>query len=118
MVSITIIIQDTPYGIEKTYNALRLALALTSGEIKAKVNIFLLGDAVYSAVKGHNPPEGYYNIEKMLKELIARGCRIKVCGSCIRLRGVKEDELIEGIETGTMIELAKWVIESDKVIVF
>jgi len=41
--SMTIIINDPPYGTERAWNALRLALASSSAAVKSNVNIFLLG---------------------------------------------------------------------------
>jgi uncharacterized protein involved in oxidation of intracellular sulfur len=77
----TIIINDAPYGVERPWNALRLALTSISTAIKSKVNIFLIGDAVSIAKKGQNPPEGYYNLEKMLTDLIAKGGNVRACGT-------------------------------------
>lgn len=54
--SITMILQNAPYGDERIWNALRLAKALCTAAIGMKVNIFLLGDAVATAKKGQNPP--------------------------------------------------------------
>ena len=69
---ITIIVTDAPYGIERPWNAIRLALTLISGAIKSKVNLFLLGDSVSLAKKGQKTPEGYYNLEQMLTEFITK----------------------------------------------
>jgi len=68
--TLTIIINDAPYGTERAWNALRLASASASAAVKVGVNIFLLGDAVSVAKKGQNTPEGYYNLEKMLIDLL------------------------------------------------
>ena len=114
----TIVIHDTPYGVERAYNALRLALTLTTERFREKVRVFLLGDAVYCAVKGQKPPEGYYNVEEMLRKLLERGCEVRACGSCLRLRGLQTQQLVEGVKPGTMIELSKWVLESDRVLIF
>jgi len=66
------IINDSPYGNERPYNALRLALNLAK-RTEASVRVFLLGDGVNCAVAGQKTPEGYYNIERMLKSLARRG---------------------------------------------
>ncbi len=116
MENITIIINDAPYGIEKPWNALRLAKALAVS--KQKVNIFLMGDAVSMAKKGQQTPAGYYNLAQMLGELIALGVEIRACGTCINSRGFKEDELVEGVIVGKMLDLARWCSESLKVIAF
>jgi len=66
------IINDAPYGNERPYNALRLALNLVK-KPDAQVRVFLLGDGVMCARKGQNTPNGYYNIERMIKSLAQRG---------------------------------------------
>jgi len=71
--TITMIITGAPYGNENVWNGLRLALTLSSSSIGANVNIFLLGDSVGAAKKGQVTPEGYYNLGKMLQELVERG---------------------------------------------
>jgi uncharacterized protein involved in oxidation of intracellular sulfur len=115
---LTIIVNDAPYGIEKPWNALRLASTSATEEIGMKVRLFLMGDSVASAKKGQKTPDGYYNMEKMLKVLVNKGVEIKTCGSCIDARGLKEEDLVDGVERGTMKILATWVKESDKVVSF
>ena len=67
-----IVINDAPYGDERPYNALRLALNLVKRE-GAKVRVFLLADGIFCARKDQKTPEGYYNIERMLKSIARRG---------------------------------------------
>ncbi len=112
----TIIINDSPYGIEKPWNALRLAS--TAASENNKVNIFLMGDSVASAKKGQKTPDGYYNMEKMIKVLTRKGAQVKVCGACIDARGLSPTELVEGVERGSMKILTEWITTSDKVINF
>ena len=116
METITIIINDAPYGIEKPWNALRLARALVA--IKQKVNIFLLGDAALLSKKGQQTPPGYYNLAQMLGELITLGVNVRACGTCLNSRGIKEDEMIEGVAVGKMLDLARWIGESSKIMTF
>ena len=66
---ITIIINDPPYGTERPYNALRLANSLIKRE-GVSVTVFLMGDSVTCAKAGQKTPDGYYNIERMLKPVI------------------------------------------------
>lgn len=66
------IINDAPYGIERPYNALRLAMNLSKRE-DAKVRVFLTGDGVLCAHKGQKTPDGYYNLERMMQSLVKRG---------------------------------------------
>ncbi len=118
MVDLTIIVNDAPYGLEKPWNALRLASATASGAIKSGVNVFLLGDAVSIAKKGQKPPGGYYNLESMLIELIEKGVTVKACGSCLSARGLEIKDLVEGVEKGSMMGLSEWVKESHNVLSF
>ncbi|MBL7169333.1 DsrE family protein [Candidatus Bathyarchaeota archaeon] len=115
---LTIIVNDAPYGIEKPWNALRLASTSASDEIGMTVKVFLMGDSVVSAKKGQRTPDGYYNMEKMLQTLVGKGVEVKACGACLDARGLKESELVEGVERGTMKILATWVKECDKVVSF
>lgn len=71
------IINDGPYGTEKSYNALRLAMAMQK-EFDADVRIFLTADAVANAVAGQNTPQGFYNIERMIKGVLAKGGKVKL----------------------------------------
>ena len=116
--NILIIINDAPYGTEKAYNALRLAITLQKEHADVKVRVFLMADAVTCALPSQITPQGYYNIERMLKAVVTRGGQVKVCGTCAEARGVKGLALIEGVEISTMSELAKWSVEADKVVTF
>ena len=116
--TMTIIVNGTPYGEERVWNALRLALTSISAAIDLNLNIFLLGDAVSAAKKGQNTPQGFYNLEKMLRDLIGQKVKVAACGTCIRARGLSQEDLIEGIEIGTMMMLAHWIKESQKVLSF
>ncbi len=115
---LTIIVNDSPYGIEKPWNAFRLASTSSTEEIGMNVRLFLMGDSVSSAKKGQKTPDGYYNMEKMLMALVRKGVDVKVCGTCINARGLKEEELVDGVERGTMKILATWIKESDRVVSF
>lgn len=77
-----------------------------------------MADAAVCAVVSQITPSGYYNLERMLKAILARGAKVKICGSCAEARGLKNVQLIEGTELSTMAELAKWVVDSDKVLTF
>jgi uncharacterized protein involved in oxidation of intracellular sulfur len=115
---ILILINDAPYGTEKAYNALRLAMQLGKEHEDVEVRVFLMADAANCALANQNTPNGYYNIERMLKSVITKGGKVKICGSCAEARGLKNVQLIEGTEISTMAELTNWVIESEKVITF
>jgi uncharacterized protein involved in oxidation of intracellular sulfur len=66
------IINNAPYGDERPYNALRLAVNLLKRE-DTEVKVFLTADGVACARKGQKTPDGYYNIERMIKAIAVRG---------------------------------------------
>ncbi len=115
---ILLIINDAPYGSEKAYNALRIANQLSKEHTKAEVRVFLLADAANCAIANQATPNGYYNIERMVRLSLAKGSKVKICGSCADARGLKNIPLIEGVEISTLAELTEWVVDSDKVLTF
>lgn len=112
------ILNVAPYGDERPYNALRLAHALYKHDPDGKVTVFLMADAVAAAKAGQATPEGYYNMERMLKRVLAAKGRVLLCGTCMDARGLKDAEIIEGARRSTMDELAKSILSADKVLVF
>lgn len=66
------IINNGPYGDERPYNALRLAMNLAKRD-DTQVKVFLTADGVACARKNQKTPDGYYNIERMVKSLAAKG---------------------------------------------
>ncbi|MFQ6013994.1 MAG: DsrE/DsrF/TusD sulfur relay family protein [Anaerolineae bacterium] len=69
---ILMIVNDGPYGNEHPYNALRLALNLAKRP-GVQVRVFMTGDGVLCTQRGQKTPDGYYNIERMIKSLARRG---------------------------------------------
>lgn len=115
---IFIIINDAPYGTEKAFNALRIANQLNKENPDAEVRIFLIADAANCAVAGQITPNGYYNIERMLKLSLNKGAKVKICGSCAEARGLINLSLIKGTEISNLAELTNWVLDSDRVLTF
>ncbi len=116
--NILFILNDPPYGTERCYNGMRLANALVKGQPEAEVTVFLMADAVACAKKGQKTPDGYYNLERMLKRFAAGTRKLLLCGTCMDARGLTDAELIEGARRSTMDELAAATLEADKVLVF
>ena len=110
------ILNDAPYGSERTYNGLRLAGSLARQG--AELRVFLIGDAVACAKTGQKVPSGYYNTQTMLGAVVRHGGAVGVCGSCIDARGIAESELLEGTRRSTLDELTAWTLEADKVLTF
>lgn len=140
------ILNDAPYGSERTYNGLRLAGAVAKQEGSEKllmeplairlgeqttlakslvmaghpneVRVFLIGDAASSAHRNQKVPQGFYSIEVMLGNVLRHGGKAGVCGTCMDARGLADSELADGTHRSTLAELAEWTVWADKVLVF
>jgi len=108
------ILNDAPYGTERSYNALRLARALAKIDGEA-VRVFLMGDSVACAKAGQKVPDGYYNAGDMVRMV---GGEVGLCGTCMDARGLGEEQIVEGARRSTLKELAEWTAAADKVLVF
>lgn len=113
-----IIINEAPYGTEKAYNALRIAMQILKDYDQAELAVFLMADAVTCALPNQNTPNGYYNIERMLRSVISKNGKVKICTTCADARGIKDTKLIDGTELSTMKELTQLTMESDRVVTF
>ncbi len=111
------ILNDPPYGAERTYNGLRLAnsLAKRPGE---DVRVFLMGDAASAAKAGQQTANGFYNLERMLAGAARAGVSIGICGTCMDARGIGAAELVAGATRSSLDELTDWTQWSDRVLVF
>ena len=112
-----IILNDPPYGTERSYNGLRLAISL-SKQTGCDVKAFLMADAASCGKSGQVTPNGYYNLERMIKSLVSKGDPIGACGSCMDARGLRPEDMIHGVHKSSMEELTEWTVWADKVIVF
>lgn len=108
------ILNDAPYGSERSYNALRLARQLGKMEGET-VRVFLMGDAVACAKSGQKVPDGYYNAGDMVCMV---GGEVGLCGTCMDARGMGVEQVVEGARRSTLKELAEWTAAADKVLVF
>jgi uncharacterized protein involved in oxidation of intracellular sulfur len=113
-----IIVNDPPYGTERVYNALRLAHALVKKDPVAEITVFLMADAVAAAKSNQRTPDGYYNLERMLKRVLAGNGKVLLCGTCMDARGLQDGEIIPGASRSTMDALADKTAAADKTLVF
>lgn len=111
------ILNDPPYGTERSYNALRLAGSLARRESE-EVKVFLVGDAASCAKKGQKVPQGYYNAEVMLRNVGRRGGEIGVCGTCMDARGLTDAELVDVTHRSSLDDLTSWIQWADRALVF
>ena len=112
------ILNDPPYGSERCYNALRLAHAILKKTPEDEIVVFLMADAVIAARAGQKTPDGYYNIERMLKRVLLGKGAVLLCGTCMDARGLGDADVVAGARRSTMDELAADTVAADKVLVF
>jgi uncharacterized protein involved in oxidation of intracellular sulfur len=112
-----IILNDPPYGTERSYNGVRLARNILKSEPETELTVFLMGDAVACAKRGQKLPAGYYNMEVMLKSVL-RGGSLLLCGTCMDARGITDEEVVEGARRSTMDELTDITLDVAQVLVF
>lgn len=110
------ILNDPPYGSERSYNALRLAHARAKQAGQA-VDVLLMGDAVVCAKAGQQVPEGYYNAGDMVRMVAAIG-NVALCGTCMTARGIGDADMVEGAWRSTVDDLPEWTAAADKIPVF
>jgi len=74
------VLNDAPYGSERSYNALRLArhLLKTGSE---EVKLFLIGDAVACGNAGQKMPQSYYNMGDMLGMVVSAMAAKSACAA-------------------------------------
>ena len=115
--NVLMIINGSAYGLDSTYNAIRLAGSLAKRE-GTTVTVFLMGDGVTAAMANQKPPDGYYKLDRMLSVVTRQGGTIACCGTCMDARGISEEMLIEGASRSTMEALTDATLAAEKVLVF
>jgi uncharacterized protein involved in oxidation of intracellular sulfur len=115
---ILLILNDPPYGTERIYNGLRLASALIKMSPDSKITVFLMADAVLSAKAGQKTPDGYYNVERMLRRVLTAKGSVLLCGTCMDARGLSDDMMMPDAQRSTMDALAAATLSADRVLVF
>jgi len=111
------IVNDPPYGNERSYNALRLAASLATREDE-EVWVYLMGDATTGAKAGQSVPKGCYNFEALLRLVLSYGGVVGACGTCLEARGLADGDLTEGVQHCSLQTLTDWVQEVDRVLNF
>ena len=109
----TITIGDGQYTKERPYTMLRFAYtALLEGH---KVNIFLVEDGIWVGKKNQDPST-YDNVGKWMADVIEEGAKILACGVCMKARGMKDEELMDGISKTTMNGFLEMCEEADNIL--
>ena len=114
---VLILLNDPPYGTERSYNGLRLAGSLARQD-EVDLKVFLFGDAVGCAIASQKVPDGYYHLDRMLASVIRHGGEVGCCGTCMDARALPEQALVKGARRSTLEEVTEWTIWADKVVSF
>lgn len=117
MQRIVIIANGAAYGSESLFNSLRLAIALREQQDDLQLQLFLMSDAVTAGLRGQNF-QHLLNVVALGRFLPAQGVPVKLCKTCTDGRGITALPLIDGVEIGTLVELAQWTLAADKVLTF
>ena len=115
--NVLLIINGSAYGLDSTYNAVRLAASMSKRD-GVDVTVFLMGDGVTVAMAGQKTPDGYYKLDRMLSIVPRQGGVIACCGTCMDARGITDAMLMDGARRSTMEELTDITLSADKVLVF
>ena len=102
IMNILLILNDPPYGTERSSNALRLAGAMAKRESQ-DVRVFLMGDAAACAKAGQKVADGYHNLNRMLKVLTFKQMPVCICGTCMDVRAsmpVSSSKALTGARSG------------------
>lgn len=114
--SVLIILSHAPFDGDATWNALRLAGAVADGG--ATVRLFVMNDATDLVRRGAMPEGAEFDLQAMLRGLLARGARLKVCTTCVNRCGMQHGDVLPEAPLSTMADLADWVLTSDRVVTF
>lgn len=114
--TVLIVLSKGPFDGDTTWNALRLASTLV--DRRSPVRIFVMNDAIDLVRQGAIPEGAEFDLQAMLRALLPRGGRIKICTTCVNRCGIGQGEVIPEAIMATMADLAAWVAESERVLVF
>jgi len=114
--SVLIILSHSPFDGDTTWNALRLAATLQ--EQSVSMRIFVMNDATDLIRQGAMPEGSEFDLQAMLRALLPRGGRVKVCTTCVNRCGMHSGDVLPETPMGTMADLAHWVTDSDRIVTF
>ena len=111
------ILNDPAYGTERSYNGLRLAISLAKRD-GVEMRVFLMADAIACGKSNQKTPQGYYNLERMVKLLTGLDVPVGSCTTCMDARGMEDAHLASGVHRSSLDELTDWSVWADKIVVF
>lgn len=114
--SVLIVLSHSPFDGDTTWNALRLASTLQGQGVA--VRVFVMNDATDLVRQGAMPEGAEFDLQAMLRGLLPKGGRVKVCTTCVTRCGMHSGDVLPETVMATMGDLATWVVESDRVVTF
>lgn len=117
------IINEHPFGNERTWNALRLARRMSQRD-DLEIRLFLFSDSVFCASNKQEFKSGAYDAANDLTyspaELISttRNVEVLVCGTYCKTRGIAESDLHDFASPGSLDSLSDWITDSERVITY
>lgn len=115
--NVLFILNDAPVETGRSINGLRLACAL-SMRSSMYVRVFLLGESIACARKPEavRAPSG--DTAALVTAVIRHGGDVRVCEMCEEERNERCGELVDGAMAASLDELAHWIPEADRLLVF
>lgn len=114
--SVLIVLSRSPFDGDTTWNALRLAATLLAQG--ASVRVFVMNDAIDLVRQGAMPEGAEFDLQGMLRGLLPKGGRVKVCTTCITRCGMHSGDVLPEVMLASMGDLAAWTIESARALTF
>jgi hypothetical protein len=74
--------------------------------------------AATCAKRSQKVPQGYYNIEVMLRAVGGHGGDVGVCGTCMDARGIADTELTDTALRSSLEQLTDWAQWADRTLAF
>lgn len=113
----TLLVLEGPYNHATTDSAYQLAQAVLKRGHEIH-GVFFYHDGVYNVTNAADPPQDDRHIPKRWSELGAQGIDIVVCIAAAKRRGITNDLLMPNTRISGLGQLAKMIIESDRLVVF
>jgi len=114
--TVLVVLSHSPYDGDTIWNALRLASTLQSQSVA--VRVFVMNDATDLVRQGAMPEGAEFDLQAMLRGLLPRGGRVKVCPTCVTRCGMHSGDVLPEVVMAGMGDLATWVVESDRTLTF
>lgn len=114
--SVLIVLSHSPFDGDTTWNALRLASTMRAQGVA--VFVFVMNDAIDLVRQGAMPEGSEFDLQAMLRGLLAQGGRVKVCTTCVTRCGMHSGDVMPEVLMATMGDLSAWVVESDRALTF